>query len=68
MMGFAWGTGGLSVPLVGFIADRVGIEPTLAGLSLVPLVAAACAIPLPAHAPMAATPRPADVIVPETRT
>ena len=26
MMGFAWGTGGLSVPLVGLIADRVGIE------------------------------------------
>jgi FSR family fosmidomycin resistance protein-like MFS transporter len=68
MMGFAWGTGGLSVPLVGFIADRVGIEPTLAGLSLVPLVAAACAIPLPAIAAMTATPRPADVIVPETRT
>jgi FSR family fosmidomycin resistance protein-like MFS transporter len=68
MMGFAWGTGGLSVPLVGFIADRVGIEPTLAGLSLVPLVAAACAIPLPARVAMTATPRPADVIVPETRT
>ena len=27
MMGFAWGTGGLSVPLVGLIADRIGIEP-----------------------------------------
>ncbi len=42
MMGFAWGTGGLSVPFVGMIADRVGIEPTLAGLALVPLLAAAC--------------------------
>ena len=31
MMGFAWGTGGLSVPLVGLIADRFGIEPTLSG-------------------------------------
>ena len=41
MMGFAWGTGGLSVPFVGMIADRVGIEPTLAGLALVPLLAAA---------------------------
>ena len=37
MMGFAWGTGGLSVPFVGLIADRIGIEHTLVGLSLVPL-------------------------------
>ena len=43
MMGFGWGTGGLSVPFVGMIADRVGIEPTLSGLALVPLLAAACA-------------------------
>ncbi len=26
MMGFGWGTGGLSVPFVGMIADRIGIE------------------------------------------
>jgi FSR family fosmidomycin resistance protein-like MFS transporter len=57
MMGFGWGTGGLSVPLVGMIADRVGIEPTLMGLAFVPLAAAACAAPLPASAPArAATP------------
>jgi FSR family fosmidomycin resistance protein-like MFS transporter len=68
MMGFAWGTGGLSVPLVGFIADRVGIEHTLAGLSLVPLLAAACAIPLPARATPHVPVTPAEVIVPETRT
>jgi FSR family fosmidomycin resistance protein-like MFS transporter len=67
MMGFAWGTGGLSVPLVGFIADRVGIEHTLVGLSLVPLLAAACAIPLPARASLPTPARPADGIVPETR-
>jgi FSR family fosmidomycin resistance protein-like MFS transporter len=48
MMGFAWGTGGLSVPLVGMMADRFGIERTLIALSLVPLVAAALALPLPA--------------------
>lgn len=66
MMGFAWGTGGLSVPLVGFIADRVGIEHTLIGLSLMPLAAAACAIPLPARPTPHAPARPADVIVPET--
>ena len=50
MMGFAWGTGGLSVPLVGMIADRVGIAPTLAGLALVPLLAAAFTLPLPKRA------------------
>lgn len=47
MMGFAWGTGGLTVPLTGWIADRIGIEPTLAVLAFVPLAAAACALPLP---------------------
>jgi MFS transporter, FSR family, fosmidomycin resistance protein len=47
MMGFAWGTGGLSVPAVGFVADRVGIERTLIGLSVFPLFAAACAYWLP---------------------
>jgi FSR family fosmidomycin resistance protein-like MFS transporter len=47
MMGFAWGTGGLSAPLVGLIADRFGIEQTLVGLACVPLIAASCALPLP---------------------
>jgi FSR family fosmidomycin resistance protein-like MFS transporter len=69
MMGFGWGTGGLSVPFVGMIADRVGIEPTLSGLALVPLLAAACALPLPARGPQAtsvASPvRPADLAVAE---
>jgi FSR family fosmidomycin resistance protein-like MFS transporter len=66
MMGFAWGTGGLSVPFVGMIADRVGIEHTLVGVSLIPLLAAACALPLPARAAAAAPPQPADMIIPET--
>lgn len=65
MMGFAWGTGGLSVPIVGLIADRVGIEPTLRGLALVPLVAAACTLPLPERAHVDAPSRPADIGVPE---
>jgi FSR family fosmidomycin resistance protein-like MFS transporter len=65
MMGFAWGTGGLSVPLVGMIADRAGIEPTLAGLALVPLAAAACTLPLPARAPVRARLAPAEVAIPE---
>ncbi len=66
MMGFAWGTGGLSVPFVGMIADRVGIEHTLVGVSLIPLAAAACALPLPARAGAPAPSQPADVVVPET--
>lgn len=48
MMGFAWGMGGLSVPLVGLVADRIGIERTLVGLAFIPLAAAALALPLPA--------------------
>jgi FSR family fosmidomycin resistance protein-like MFS transporter len=47
MMGFAWGTGGLAVPLVGMLADRVGIAPALVIMGLAPLAAAACAVPLP---------------------
>jgi FSR family fosmidomycin resistance protein-like MFS transporter len=52
MMGFAWGTGGMTVPLTGYVADRIGIESTLTALSLVPLVAAALALPLPARVPV----------------
>src|SRR5690606_3177724 len=66
MMGFAWGTGGLSVPLVGFVADRIGIEATLAGLACVPLVAAMLALPLPARPSAHAPRRPAEVVIPET--
>lgn len=47
MMGFAWGTGGLLVPLVGLLADRAGLAPALALVGCVPLVAALCALPLP---------------------
>jgi len=61
MMGFAWGSGGLSVPFVGMVADRIGIEGTLRGLALVPLAAAALAMPLPARAPARVeTPAAAD--------
>jgi MFS transporter, FSR family, fosmidomycin resistance protein len=67
MMGFAWGTGGLSVPLAGMIADRIGIEHTLVGVSVIPILAAACALPLPARAGMTSPVQPAEVMVPETR-
>jgi len=67
MMGFAWGTGGLSVPLAGMIADRVGIEHTLVGVSVIPILAAACALPLPARASKTSPVQSAEVMVPETR-
>src|SRR6185436_2287509 len=68
MMGFAWGTGGLSVPFIGMIADRVGIEHTLVGLAFIPLLAAACVLPLPDRPQPPGTAQPADVIIPEVRS
>ena len=65
MMGFAWGMGGLSVPIVGLVADRIGIEPTLRWLALIPIAAAACALPLPGRARVGAPSRPAELGVPE---
>ncbi|OFW06972.1 MAG: hypothetical protein A3I61_03025 [Acidobacteria bacterium RIFCSPLOWO2_02_FULL_68_18] len=47
MMGFGWGMGGLSVPFVGMMADRIGIERALVLMAFTPLVAAMCAAPLP---------------------
>jgi FSR family fosmidomycin resistance protein-like MFS transporter len=48
MMGFAWGTGGLSVPFVGMLADAIGIERALTVMAVMPLAAALFAWPLPA--------------------
>ena len=48
MMGFAWGMGGVMVPFVGMLADRIGIEGTLVSMSVLPLAAAVLALPLPA--------------------
>ena len=48
MMGFAWGVGGLVVPFVGMLADHIGIGRTLMVMSLVPIMAAGLALPLPA--------------------
>jgi FSR family fosmidomycin resistance protein-like MFS transporter len=66
MMGFAWGTGGMSVALTGYVADRIGIEATLTGLSVVPLLAAACALPLPSRVKLGAPARPADPLLPDS--
>ena len=65
MMGFAWGVGGLAVPLVGMLADRIGIEHTLTLMSFTPLVAAALAFPLPARTTHVAA-RPSDVATVES--
>lgn len=51
MMGFAWGMGSLTVPLVGMGADRFGILPTLAVVAFTPLLAAALSWQLPEKAP-----------------
>lgn len=51
MMGFAWGMGGVSVPFVGMMADRIGIQQTLGIMAYLPLVAAVLAFPLPDKAP-----------------
>lgn len=60
MMGFAWGTGGLAVPIVGMLADRVDIGPALMIMGLAPLAAAACAAPLPGgRLPLPTDPRTA---------
>lgn len=47
LMGFAWGLGGLLIPIAGMVADRAGLETTMMGLGFVPLVGAALAWPLP---------------------
>jgi len=64
MMGFAWGTGGLTAPLVGSMADRFGIVPTLTVMACLPLLAAACAVPLPQDVPERATGAGADGVRP----
>jgi FSR family fosmidomycin resistance protein-like MFS transporter len=65
MMGFAWGSGGLSVPIVGLAADRFGIEPTLVALSAGPIAAMLCALPLPAGRIVHTPPQPAGVAMSE---
>lgn len=66
MMGFAWGTGGLSAPLVGMLADRVGIERALLLMALMPLAAAVLARPLPAGTQVHALARASEVATPES--
>jgi FSR family fosmidomycin resistance protein-like MFS transporter len=65
MMGFAWGMGGLSVPFVGMLADRIGIERALVTMAFMPLVAALLALQLPSGKHTHTPPRAANVGVPE---
>jgi FSR family fosmidomycin resistance protein-like MFS transporter len=66
MMGFAWGTGGLTVPFVGMLADRIGIESTLMVMSALPLAAASLALPLPAGKQVHSVIRASESSTPET--
>ncbi|MBI4885997.1 MAG: MFS transporter [Acidobacteria bacterium] len=65
MMGFAWGMGGIAVPFVGMLADRIGIERALVVMAFMPLVAALFAAPLPKDTPTHAPARAAGVGTPE---
>jgi nitrate/nitrite transporter NarK len=68
MMGFAWGTGGLSVPFVGMLADRIGIERTLTAMAFMPLAAAALALSLPSGKPATAPARASELVAETTGT
>jgi hypothetical protein len=68
MMGFAWGTGGLSVPFVGMLADRIGIERALVTMAFMPLAAAMLALPLPAGKRAVGAPRVAELVPEPTGT
>ena len=52
MMGVAWGTGGMLVPVTGSVADVLGLPTTLTILALVPIGAAVLALRLPAAPPL----------------
>src|SRR5918994_3744579 len=47
MMGFAWGVGSLLAPVVGLLGDTLGLNAALAITAVVPVAAAAFALPLP---------------------
>jgi MFS transporter, FSR family, fosmidomycin resistance protein len=66
MMGFAWGTGGLAVPFVGILADRIGIESALMLGATMPVLGAACAWPLPSGMRPHVRARPSAVGLPES--
>jgi FSR family fosmidomycin resistance protein-like MFS transporter len=61
MMGFAWGVGSLLAPVVGTMGDRLGLSVALSITAVVPVLAAAFALPLPRHVPSHVNPAPAPL-------
>ena len=64
MMGVAWGSGGMLVPLTGWMADALGLPMTLTMLAVVPVGAAAVATLLPPAPPLPMHVDPVEVNVP----
>lgn len=62
MMGFAWGVGSLLAPVVGVLGDQLGLNVALAITSVVPLLAALFALPLPRRVPTHTTAEPAPLV------
>ena len=63
MMGVAWGTGGMLVPVTGMVGDALGLPTTLTMLALLPLCAAGLATRLPAAPPLPMHVEPVEVNV-----
>lgn len=63
MMGVAWGTGGMLVPVTGTLADALGLPATLTILACLPLAAAALATQLPPAPPLPMHVEPVEVNV-----
>jgi FSR family fosmidomycin resistance protein-like MFS transporter len=61
MMGFAWGVGSLLAPVVGILGDTLGLNVALSITAVVPLLAAAFALPLPQVVSTAGVPEPAPL-------
>ncbi|MGQ0733247.1 MAG: MFS transporter [Acidobacteriota bacterium] len=61
MMGFAWGVGSFLAPVVGLVGDRLGLSVALSITAVVPILAAAVALPLPGHVPSHAASEPAPL-------
>lgn len=62
MMGFAWGVGSLLAPVVGVLGDTLGLSVALSITSVVPLLAALFALPLPRAVPHHQTAEPAPMM------
>ena len=61
MMGFAWGVGSLLAPVVGVVGDAWGLNVALSITAVVPVLAAAFALPLPNRAPAGTQVEPAPL-------